>query len=90
MAAAATGGEHGGMEEGGEMDVTSREVMSTEGERGRCSTEECELGEGESSGGAGGGGRTKWNVREAIWICDLSTMSNCEGNVAKDTRRTCR
>jgi len=23
------------------------------------------------SSGAGGGGSTKWNVREAIWICEL-------------------
>src|SRR5258707_14062140 len=28
------------------------------------------MGDGESSG-AGGGGSTKWNVREAIWICEL-------------------
>ena len=40
------------------------DVISTDGERGRLA-EDCELGEGESSG-AGGGGRTKWKVREAI------------------------
>ncbi len=62
---AVTGGEHGGMDEGGDMEVTSKDVMSTEGERGRCSTEDKELGEGESSG-AGGGGRMKWKVRDAI------------------------
>lgn len=39
-AAAETCGELGGMEEGGEIDVTSRDVISTEGERGRCSAEE--------------------------------------------------
>lgn len=50
------------------------EVISTEGERGRFA-EDWELGEGESSG-AGGGGRTKWKVREAICICDLA---GCEG-----------
>jgi hypothetical protein len=38
--------------------------MSTEGERWRFA-EDCELGEGVSSGG-GGGGRIKWKVREAI------------------------
>ena len=38
--------------------------MSTDGERGRF-VEDCELGEGVSSGG-GGGGRIKWKVREAI------------------------
>lgn len=59
IATAVTGGEFGGMDEGGEIDVTSNEVTSTDGERGRFSIEECELGEGESSGGAGGGGRTK-------------------------------
>ena len=43
--------------------------MSIEGEG--CLLEDVgELGEGESSG-AGGGGRTKWNMRVAIWICDL-------------------
>lgn len=47
------------MDEGGDMDVAmSSEVMSTEGERGLFSTEDRELGEGESSG-AGGGGRMK-------------------------------
>lgn len=40
------------------------DVISTDGERGLLA-EDCELGEGESSG-AGGGGRTKWKVREAI------------------------
>jgi hypothetical protein len=56
---AATGGEHGGIEDGGEMEVTSSDVMSTEGERRRFSAEEWEEGEGESSGGSRGGGRTK-------------------------------
>lgn len=55
------GGEFEGREEGGEIDV-----MSTEGERARC-TDEFELGDGESSG-AGGGGSTKWKVLEAICI----------------------
>ena len=45
------------------------EVMSTEGERALL-TEDWELGEGVSSG-AGGGGRTKWKVRDAICIWDL-------------------
>ena len=67
-ATAVTSGEFGGIDEGGEIEVTSNEVTSTEGERGRISTEECELGEGESSGGAGGGGSTKWKVRDAICI----------------------
>lgn len=40
------------------------EVMSTEGERGLL-LDDCELGDGVSSGG-GGGGSTKWNVRDAI------------------------
>jgi len=44
-------------------------VMSTDGERGRFA-DDCELGEGESSG-TGDGGRTKWNFREAIWISEL-------------------
>ena len=57
------GGEHEGREEGGE-----KEVMSTEGDRARCAEEEGELGVDESSGPSGVGGRTKWNVREAIWI----------------------
>ncbi len=61
----AGGGEHDGIDEGGD-----KEVMSTEGERGRFPEEEWELGDGESSG-AGGGGKMKWNVREAICICDL-------------------
>ena len=61
-----TGGDDGGMEEGGDMEAaTSNEVMSTEGERGLLSMEDSELGEGESSG-AGGGGRMKWKVRDAI------------------------
>lgn len=65
----AHGGEQGGNDEGGDIDVMS--TMSTESERERARlSEECELGEGESSG-AGGGGRLKWNVREAICICDL-------------------
>ena len=46
------GEERDGCDEGGEMDV-----MSTDGERGRFA-EDCELGDGVSSGG-GGGGRTK-------------------------------
>jgi hypothetical protein len=58
-AAAATGGEFGGIEEGGEIDVMSSDVTSTDGDLARISPEECELGEGESSGGAGGGGRWK-------------------------------
>lgn len=40
--------------------------MSTEGDRWRC-VEDCELGEGVSSGG-GGGGSTNWKRREAICI----------------------
>ena len=56
--AAATGGEEGGMEDGGDIEVTSRDNTSTEGERGLFSAEDRELGEGESSG-AGGGGRMK-------------------------------
>ena len=44
--------------------------MSTEGERALL-PEDCELGEGESSGGAGGG-RMKWKVRDAICICELA------------------
>ena len=61
------GGEEGGIEDGGDIEVTSSEVTSTDGERGRFSAEDRELGEGESSG-AGGGGSTKWNVRDAICI----------------------
>lgn len=38
--AATVGGEHGGMEEGGEIDATSRDVISTEGERRRLPVEE--------------------------------------------------
>jgi hypothetical protein len=53
-----------GCDDGGDIDVISRE-----GERARL-LEDCELGEGVSSGG-GGGGRTKWNVRDAICIWDL-------------------
>lgn len=56
-----------GCDEGGEMDVTSRE-----GERARL-LEDWELGDGVSSGG-GGGGRTKWNVRDAICIWDLNLV----------------
>lgn len=48
----AGGGEWDGCDEGGDI-----EVMSMEGDRGRCA-EDCELGDGVSSGG-GGGGRTK-------------------------------
>lgn len=44
-------------------------MMSREGERARL-LDDCELGEGVSSGG-GGGGRTKRNVRDAICIWDL-------------------
>lgn len=57
--ATAAGGEQGGIEEGGETEATSSDVMSTEGERRRFPAEEWELGEGESSGGATGGGKTK-------------------------------
>jgi len=53
------GGEFGGCEEGGDIDV-----ISTEGERARL-VDDWELGEGVSSGGEGGG-RTKLNVRDAI------------------------
>jgi hypothetical protein len=60
-----TGAIWGWAEDGGE---TSREVMSTEGDRARL--EPWEEGDGESEG-TGGGGRTKWNVRDAICICDL-------------------
>lgn len=56
---ALVGGDDGGMDDGGDIDVAmSSEVMSTDGERGLFSTEDRELGEGESSG-AGGGGRMK-------------------------------
>ena len=48
--------------------------MSTDGERARL-PEDCELGEGESSGGAGGG-RTKKNVLDAICICALYITSD--------------
>lgn len=44
--------------------------MDMDGERARCSSD-CELGEAESSG-VGAGGKTKWNVLDAIWIWDLS------------------
>lgn len=57
--ASAGGGVWDGCDDGGEMDVISRD-----GERGRL-TEDCELGDGVSSGG-GGGGSIKWNVRDAI------------------------
>ena len=77
--AAAAGGEQGGIEEGGEIEATSRDVMSTDGERRRLPAEEWELGEGESSGGGtAGGGRMKWKVRDAICICDLRRTD--EGN----------
>lgn len=56
------GGE--GSEESGDNEVTS-----IEGDRCRV-VEAGELGVGESSG-TGGGGRTKWKTRVAIWICDL-------------------
>ena len=39
--------------------------MSTEGERGRVFSSWSSEGDGESSG-TGGGGRTNWNVRDAI------------------------
>ena len=52
------------------------EVMSTEGERALL-TEDWELGEGVSSG-AGGGGRTKWKVRDAICIWDLQDHNSCQ------------
>jgi hypothetical protein len=58
------GGEYDGRERTGENEVTSRE-----GERPRRGEEVEELGDDESSGA---GGSTKWNVREAIWICDLN------------------
>ena len=48
------GGEHGGMEDGGEIEVTS--TMSSEGDRERARlSDEWELGDGESSGAGGGG-----------------------------------
>lgn len=51
------GGEHGGIEDGGDIEVTS--TMSSEGDRERTRlSDEWELGDGESSG-AGGGGRMK-------------------------------
>jgi hypothetical protein len=59
---AGPGGEGSG--EGGD-----RDVMSTDGDRGLAG-DDWGLGDTESSG-AGGGGSTKWNVREAIWICEL-------------------
>ena len=37
---AVAGGEHGGIEEGGETDATSKDVMSTDGERRRLPAEE--------------------------------------------------
>ena len=58
-AVAATGGEEGGMEDGGDIEVTSMESTSTDGERGLFSAEDSELGEGESSGAGAGGGRMK-------------------------------
>lgn len=58
------GGDTEGSGEGGETDV-----MSTDGDRCR-EGDRWGLGDGELSG-AGGGGSTKWNVREAIWICEL-------------------
>ena len=64
----AGGGDSDGREEGGEY-----VVMSTEGDLARF-PEDSELGDGESSGGAGGG-RTKWKVRDAICICELGELS---------------
>ena len=82
-ATGAGGGEHDGIEEG-----RDREVMSTEGDRGRLPEEEWELGDGESSG-AGGGGRMKWKVREAICIWDL--LANLKGaDERNEDRRTYR
>lgn len=49
-------------------------MISREGDRGRL-LEDCELGDGVSSGG-GGGGSTKWKVREAICIWDLGNKSS--------------
>lgn len=57
--------------EGGD-DAGEREVMSIEGDNWRV-LEPGELGDGESSG-AGAGGRMKWNILEAIWICDLGMV----------------
>lgn len=53
------GGVWEGCDDGGDI-----EVMSSEGERALL-LDDCELGEGVSSGG-GGGGSTKRNVRDAI------------------------
>ena len=58
------GGDAEGSGEGGD-----RDVMSTDRDRCRAG-DSWGLGDRESSG-AGGGGSTKWNVREAIWICEL-------------------
>ena len=44
-------------------------MIPTEGDQGQL-VEDCDLEDGVFSGG-GGGGRMKWNVRDAIWICDL-------------------
>jgi hypothetical protein len=64
------GGEAGpGGEAEGSGEGADRDVMSTDGDRGRAE-DNWGLGDTESSG-AGGGGSTKWNVREAIWICEL-------------------
>jgi hypothetical protein len=64
---------------GGERDVTS-----TEGEHGRdmlsVEPEELEPGEGGSFGGWDGGGRTKWKVREAIWIWELRGQQSVKKN----------
>jgi hypothetical protein len=57
-------GDAEGSGEGGD-----RDVMSTDGDLGRAG-DMGGLGDRESSG-AGGGGSTKWNVRDAIWICEL-------------------
>ena len=58
------GGDADGSGEGGD-----RDVMSTDRDRCRAG-DNGGLG-GRESSGAGGGGSTKWNVREAIWICEL-------------------
>lgn len=56
-----------GNDEGGDAVV----IMSSEGDLARGDgTGEGEGGEGEADGAAGGGS-TKWNVRDAIWICEL-------------------
>jgi hypothetical protein len=73
---------------GGERDVTS-----TEGEPGRdmlsVKPEELEPGEGGSSGGGWeGGGRTKWKVREAIWIWELRAICDQKESKKRTKVRT--